>query len=355
MKIIQIMPEFGLAGAEIMCENLTYELKNMGHDVIVISMYDYHSAITDRLEENKIKVIYLNKKSGLDLSMITKMISVFRNEKPEVIHTHRYVMQYAIPAAIITGIKHRVHTVHNVAKMENSKPARVLNSFFFRFANVTPVALSNEIQKTIVEEYKLEKTSIPVVLNGINLSKCIKKQSYELQDEIRILHIGRFSNQKNHKGLIEAFILIHEQFPNARLELIGDGENRDKILGQIKKNKLEQSIRILGQQNNVFDYLNNADIFVLPSNYEGIPMTLIEAMATGLPIVATNVGGIPDMLMNAEDAFVVNNNVTELAEAVEKLLQDKNLRIKFGTNAKIKSVKFSARVMAERYLKIYTA
>ena len=73
MKIAQIMPEFGLAGAEIMCENLTYELVKAGHEVVVISMYDYHSAITDRLEQAGVEIRYLGKKPGLDVSMIPKM------------------------------------------------------------------------------------------------------------------------------------------------------------------------------------------------------------------------------------------------------------------------------------------
>ena len=95
MKIIQIMPEFGLGGAEIMCENLTYGLKKSGHTVIVVSLFDYHSPITKRMEQNNIDIRYMNKRSGLDLSMIFRLIKLFSKEKPDVIHTHRHVLQYA--------------------------------------------------------------------------------------------------------------------------------------------------------------------------------------------------------------------------------------------------------------------
>ena len=81
MKIIQIIPQFGLAGAETMCENLAYELKKLGHEVIVLSLFDYQSPITDRLEKEQIDVRYLGKKIGLDLSIINKLIKIFKEEK----------------------------------------------------------------------------------------------------------------------------------------------------------------------------------------------------------------------------------------------------------------------------------
>ena len=98
MKIAQIMPEFGLAGAEIMCENLTYELLNAGHDVVVVSMYDYHSAITERLEQTGVEIRYLGKKPGLDVSMIPKMTKVFLETGIEVVHLCVHPLYYCFPA-----------------------------------------------------------------------------------------------------------------------------------------------------------------------------------------------------------------------------------------------------------------
>ena len=353
MKIIQIMPEFGLAGAETMCENLSYELVRQGEDVIVISLYEYHSAITERLELNGIKMIYLNKKPGLDLSMITKLINIFKQERPDVIHTHRYVMQYAIPAAIFAGVNRRVHTVHNIAKKENTRIARKVNYLFFKLAHVIPVALSEEIQSTIAEEYHLKKERIPIILNGINLSKSITKKSYDFGSVINILHIGRFSTQKNHVGLIEAIETVNKSFPCTRLQLIGEGELKNEIINMVQERKLANVVDFIGVQDNVFPFLGQADIFVLPSNYEGIPMTLIEAMATGLPIVATKVGGVPDMLEDKKEALIVENNKDSLVNAIEQLLKDKELRFEFGSNAIKKSELFSSAVMARKYIDVY--
>lgn len=352
MKIIQIMPEFGLAGAEIMCENLIYELRGIGYEVIVISMYDYHSAITERLEAKGIEIRYLDKKIGFDVSMISKMKKEFDKLKPDIIHTHRNCAQYAIPAAILSNIKCRVHTVHNIAKKENIKFARILNKVFSKKCGLKLVALSKNVQDSIVEEYNISSNEVPIVFNGINLEKCIPKISYKKNDIFKILHIGRFSEQKNHIGLLEAFEKFHGLYPDTKLQLIGDGEMRNEIMVYVNKKGLDNAVEFLGLQDNVYYFLNNADIFVLPSLYEGMPMTLIEAMGTGLPIITTLVGGIPDML-DENNAILVLPKVEDIVGSFEKMYLDENLREKLGRNAKEHSVIFSARKMAIDYHKIY--
>ena len=353
MKIIQIMPEFGLAGAEVMCEALCYELAAAGHRVIVVSMYDYHSPITERLESAGIEIRYLNKKSGLDLSMIGKMRRLFRAERPDVIHTHRYVMQYAIPAAILARVKRRVHTVHNVADQEVGRSARMLNRIFYRCFSVTPVALSERVKQTVVELYSLKEEKVPVVLNGIDLSACMPKEGYEAKGDFTVLHIGRFSEQKNHLCLLEAFEKLHRAHADARLQLIGDGERREEIERFIAEHGLGDCVALLGLQSRVHSYLHDADVFVLPSLYEGIPMTLIEAMGTGLPIVASRVGGVPDMIADGEQGLLCEPSAEHVAACLERLYTDESLRERLGAAALEGAERFSSRTMAQRYSEIY--
>ena len=113
MKIIQIIPLLDLAGAETMCENLTNSLIKLGHEVTVISLYDYHSVVTERMEKNGINIFYLNKKSGLDLSLTFKLVKIFKEYKPDVVHSHLYAGKYAHVAASICGIKGRIYTIHS--------------------------------------------------------------------------------------------------------------------------------------------------------------------------------------------------------------------------------------------------
>lgn len=353
MKIIQVMPEFGLAGAETMCENLSVELSKMGHTVVIASMYDYHSPITERLEANGITVLYLGKKPGLDLSMIGKLYKLFRTEKPDVVHTHRYVMQYAIPAAILSGVKKRVHTVHSIAAQECEDRARKLAKQFYRYCHVIPVALSERIRDTIVEEYALPADKIPVILNGVDLNKCVPKSDYQACDQFHILHIGRFNPVKNHKQLILAFHSFHEKFPASCLDLIGDGEELKEMQNLTAELDLQDSVRFLGLQSDVYGYLHKADAFVLPSLYEGIPMTLIEAMGTGLPIVTSPVGGIPDMLEDGKSALFADPDAEPILRGLEQMIESPKLREELGRNAKQRSTEFSAEQMAKSYVEIY--
>ena len=353
MKVIQIIPAFVVAGAEIMCENLVYALKRQGADVIVVSFYDQKSAITERLEAAGVKIRYLAKRVGFDFSMIGKLRRIFKEEHPDVIHTHLYAMQYAIPAAILSGVKARVHTVHSIATKELGRTKRVLAKFFYKNHGVVPVALSETVQSTVADEYKLEKEKIPVVLNGVDLSRCIPKKRYEASDKFRILHIGRFVEVKNHKMLVRAFGKFHSAHPDSELLLIGDGELRSNIETLADELELRESVRFLGIQSDVHRFLHDADVFVLPSLYEGIPMTLIEAMGTGLPIVATDVGGVPDMLINGQSAILTSVSENELVDAFFAIYDSKELRRQLGVAALAASHKFSADEMARKYLEIY--
>ena len=352
MKIIQVVPLFGMGGAEVMCENLIYELRKRGHEIIVISMYDYHSVITERLEQADIDIRYLNKKSGLDVSVIGKMWKIFSKEKADVVHTHLYCTKYAMPAALLAGINSRVHTIHTVARKELGAASRKFNWFLFKFCRVVPVALSSAVQETIISEYDLPPKEVPVVCNGVDLSRCRPKESYCVNGTFKIVHIGRFCEPKNHCGLLNAFRIFHEKHPDSELWLIGDGDGRPDAELFVQNNALESAVKFLGCQSDVFQYLHQADIFTLPSNYEGIPLALIEAMGTGLPIVATNVGGIPDML-DAESSLMVPVNTDAIAAAFEQYYEDSNLRQQHGKRARGCSYKFGAAIMAENYERIY--
>ena len=130
-NILQVMPEFGLAGAETMCENLIYELMSTGdYRIVVASLYNFHSPITERLEDKGIKVYYLDKTQGADFSIINRLVKIMKQEQIDIVHTHRYVMQYAIPAAIWAGVKIRIHTIHNIAQKEVDS-LRQKFAFFF--------------------------------------------------------------------------------------------------------------------------------------------------------------------------------------------------------------------------------
>lgn len=353
MKVIHVIPNLCMGGAETMCENLTMELKAQGFDVKIVSLYSFETPITERLKNAGAEIIFLDKKPGLDLSIIKKLKKLFLEEKPDVVHSHISSQKYAMVAAKKAKVPVRVHTVHSVAQKELSKIDKFLAKRFYKRQGVIPVALSEAVKETIKDVYGALPNETPVIFNGINLSRCIKKEEYNIAGNFKIVHIGRFSEEKNHKGLIDAFKLFQDLKPDSELWLIGDGPLKEEIEEYAKKNGLYSSVKFLGLQSNVYGYLSEADIFTLPSIYEGIPMTLIEAMGTGLPIVATGVGGIPNMLINNESAILTKVDSKELADAFLRLANDEELRRRLGQNALERSKEFSAQKMAEKYVEIY--
>ena len=353
-NILQVMPEFGLAGAETMCETLCYKLHDSGkYNVILASLFDFHSPITERLESRGIKVIYVGKKPGLDVSIVRKLYKVMKEYSIEIIHTHRYVMQYAVPAAVMAGVKVRVHTVHNIATKEVDGYRRKLANLFFKHCNVTPVSISPLIQDTVIKEYNLTKSQTPVIYNGSDLSKCIVKTDYDASTPFRIVHIGRFNPQKNHDVIIETAKRLKAEGYQFIIKLIGGAGDEEQRKIEVKQKGLENEIEFCGLQSNVYPFLHDADCFILPSLYEGMPVTLVEAMGSGLPIIASAVGGVPDMIENGESGLLIHPNAIELTSAIKKIMENEVLRRKIGENALRKSKEFSAERMFEGYNNLY--
>ena len=354
MKIMQVIPYFCFGGAEIMCENLTYALKNAGQEVVVVSLYADRTPIARRMEEAGIRIVYLDKKLGLDLFMVPKLVRVMRQEGPDVVHTHLDVIKYATAAARLSGVKKCVHTVHSLADREaEGRIQKIINGTYFRKAWSVPVALTPEVQASVSDFYGLPPERIPVIYNGIDLSRCIPKTTYETGETVTILHVGRFDVPKNHAGLLEAFRLLRETHPECHLRLVGDGDLRADMEALAKEKGISDAVEFCGMQSNVYPYLHDADIFTLPSIYEGNPMTIIEAMGTGLPIVASRVGGIPDMIHDGESGILVEPEPRAVCDALARMVEDGALRRRLGENAKAQSRQFSAEHMAEDYLTCY--
>ena len=147
--------------------------------------------------------------------------------------------------------------------------------------------------------------------------------------------------------------MFHDNHSDSELWLIGDGEKKIEIERYVAENNLDESVRFLGLQSNVYGYLHDADMFTLPSNYEGIPMTLIEAMGTGVPIVATVVGGVPDMLDN-NNSILVNNYPIDISKGIECYYMNDALRKEHGCRVIEHSYSFSSTKMGAKYNDLYS-
>lgn len=354
VKIFQIIPNLILGGAEIMVENLANALDKDKFDISIVSLYDYSSTITERLDNKNIQIYYLGKKKGFDVKIIYKLYKLFKREKPDVIHTHLYAMPYTTIAAILSNVPKRIHTIHSIASKEVGILKRRINYFFYKFCNVTPVSISPTVRDSVIEEYKLLENQVPMIYNGIDFKKCIPIDTYVRENcNLSIIHVGSFKEAKNHLDLIESFIIVREKNQNVILKLIGVGDLEKIIKQRVKEAGLEDCVEFLGSKSDVFPYLSKADIFILPSLWEGMPLSLIEAMGTGLPILATCVGGIPDVIQNNVSGLLVNTDKHEIARAILKLIDDCRLRERIGRVAKLESQRFSSQEMARNYEQLY--
>jgi glycosyltransferase involved in cell wall biosynthesis len=211
------------------------------------------------------------------------------------------------------------------------------------------------------EMKKIYDRDIAVIPNGIDLSKvkCVSIQDVRNELGIKkdrkiILFAGALHPIKGLTYLIEAMTIIGDK--NKQLILVGDGEERDQLEDLVKKLKLEKYVTFIGKvpYDEVFKYMVASDIFVLSSLSEGLPNVIIEAMASGLPIVATRVGGLPDIIKDGENGFLVDpKNPDQIAEKIKLFLEDDKLREKISKNNKKKVKEYSWESVIERLEKIY--
>lgn len=355
MKVMQIIPNLCLAGAEVMCTNLAISLKRIGVDVIVVSLFKEETYLTERLRDEKINVLYLNKHLGMDFSIFRKLNLIIRKEHPDVIHTHLYVLPYVFPVALINKIK-VFHTVHSVANKEQRFIGRKFAHILFNYFHVIPVALSKKIQETICEEYNLCENRVPIIFNGEDLSLYICKKNYSIKEKIYILHVGRFVETKNQMMIIDALMEFFYEYPCAEIHFLGNcnTELGKECKERVNASDLRDRFYFEGVKGDVSTFFAKADVFILPSLYEGIPMTIIEAMASGLPIIASNRGGIGDMITDGVDGILIEPDKTHFLDALKKLTVNEKLRKFLGLNARKKSMEFDSSSMAREYLKLYS-
>lgn len=354
MKILQVIPSLCVGGAETMCENLSRALGEMGHSVKIISLYDRHTPISQRLEAAGVPIVFLDKKPGLDLSMVTKLKAIFDREKPDVVHSHLDAIKYVVPAAKLAGVRRCVHTVHSVADKEAEGILQKLsNRFFYHAGWSVPVALSEEVRQTVVTFYGLPPERVPVVINGIDLSRFRVREAVSPEAPVKLVHVGRLDVPKNQERLLRAFRIVHDRCPDCRLTLVGDGNLRQSLETLTRELALEEAVTFAGMREDVASFLAEGDIFVLSSDYEGMPMSIIEAMAAGLPVVSTAVGGVPDLVEDGKNGLLTPCDAQSLAEALLRLVETPTLRQTQSQSAQKRSTQFSSKSMASTYLAVY--
>ena len=352
-----------IGGAERVISNL---IEHTNHNCYLLSILCLEKNIGPFGEDLKTKgynVKKLDRNPGFDWTMILKIRSLIEAENIDILHCHQYTpYAYGVLAALMTHCK-VVFTEHGRFYPDVRKIKRTLiNPWLIKITNeVTAISEATRIALHKYENFPLNR--IKVIYNGIPKSFGVDvTNNRNLEDEVGLRQndiilgtVSRLDPIKNHSMIINALKLILEKHCNIRLLIVGDGPERSKLEKMVDSFGLGSKVIFTGYRRDTQRFYKLMDIFLLTSFSEGTAMTLLEAMATGLPCIATGVGGNPEIVLDGDTGFIVPSNDYEaLAVKISVLLENPELRVKMGKAGRGRFEKhFTACQMAVQYEAIY--
>ncbi|UCE10214.1 MAG: N-acetyl-alpha-D-glucosaminyl L-malate synthase BshA [Candidatus Thorarchaeota archaeon] len=371
----------GVGGSGYLATRLGQSLAKRGHQIHFISyerpfslMWEQTSGVyvdlVDRFDYPLFKTIG----PPYTMALTSKIIKVAHDAKLDVVHSH-----YAIPHAMsaymareICGIPYAV-TLHgsDVHTLGLDPAYRPVVKHAVENADAV-TCVSEFLKKKAKEELGIER-DIEVIpnfidierfshLNGIRLtveSGCVSlRKTEDLQeikpDEMILLHASNFRRVKRVVGLVEIMRIVVDHLPNTRLIIAGDGPTRIEVERKIEELDLCNNVHLLGIKSNMQEIMCSADVFLLNSTLEGMPLTLLEAMSCSLPVVTTPAGGIPELVRPGIDGIVTKGfEQDEFAEAIIDLLENEKLRKEIAASGRKRvETSFSAEQIVSKYERV---
>jgi glycosyltransferase involved in cell wall biosynthesis len=353
---LQVLATLKRAGAERVAVELARGLDRTRFETAVVSLYDpFPGGLEPLLEEAGIRTWHLHKRKGFDPRMWPRLARVCREFRPDIIHTHSYVLRYAAPVARPAAI---VHTVHNLADKEVDAFGRWVNRWAFR-RRAAPVAVGAEIARSFRRVYGFEVAA--TIPNGIALTHCgpgaraVWRKAHGFgEDDVLIVSVARLEAQKDPLGLIQAFARGLERDLRCHLLLAGAGALETAARECADRCGVSGRVHFLGACSDVPDLLAAADLFALASRWEGSPLAVMEAMAARLPVVATAVGEVPELVATGVNGILVPpGDLEKLADALASLAGDGERRRAMGEASGARSADFGVEAMVEAYADLF--
>ena len=355
MKVVLCIPSLRTAGAEKFVVDLATNFKQDAMKIyIAVTRNNKIETFKDLLNEKHIEIIDLSDRSFF--KMLKKQIKFLKEIKPDVVHANIGSLFHIMLATKLVGTKVRLYTVHNEAKLlyGDSKIRKLFYKLAFTFFKFKPIAICETVKKTMVEEFGLKYKNMYTVNNGVDINAFHTKEKNFNKDEIVFINTGTMYWVKNQGQIIDAFHEISKKYENVKLILLGDGQDRKKLQKQIEEKNLVDLVEMPGKVSNVGEYLRNADVYVSASLTEGLPLSMLEAMASGLPVITSDAGGSVDIVSSDVNGFVFEKGNTEdLINAMEILVKDKHCREIYSNNSRRIAESWSLDKCAEHYFNIY--
>jgi glycosyltransferase involved in cell wall biosynthesis len=361
INVVHLVEELAIGGLERVLTTIVLNLNKEKYNVSVWCLRE-GGFFADRLvkEGIEVKILYLS--SSRNPVSIYKLYKLFKIHKFDIIHTHAYSAgTIGRVSAFLAGIPVIISHNHNVYDYYN-KYYHLAERLLSHITDGI-ICVSEEVKKFTNETQGINPERLLTIYNGIdNVCPVTEKDTADLRKELGVPMnysvigtIAQFSEKKGLAYLIKSAFILLEHRKNVNFLLVGDGAIKEDLKNLCSHLKIERNIIFAGERSDIPEILSLIDIFVLPSIREGLPLAILEAMNCGKPIIATNVGGISEIVRNGINGIVVPPKDPEaLYSAMVDLLDDKEKQKTMGFNGKrICKERFSSKTMVGRIEELY--
>ena len=369
--IAHILYRFAIGGLENGVVNLINRIPQDRYRHVIISLTD-STDFKQRIKREDVEVYCLNKKPGHDIGLYWRLWKLLRRLQPDITHTRNLAALEMVLVTLLAGVKHRVHSEHGwgMSDVNGTNRKYQLLRKGMSFFTHRYIGLSKHIVDYLHNSAGISANKLTQIYNGVDADKFSNDRSNQTnipnmpvnfinKETIVIGTVGRMEPVKDQVTLAEAFIHLVETCEDnkshLRLMMIGDGDLRAVAQSKLDDAGLTDQVWLPGSLNNVPELMNLMDIFVLPSRNEGISNTILEAMASGLPVVATNVGGNPELVVEGETGRLVEAERPDLMMlALKEYVDDSTNRKSHGQAAtSLINEKFRIEHMVNSYMSVY--
>ncbi len=351
IKISYIIGRLSYGGAEKLLLDICRKIDKSKFEVEVLVLQE-NNPLAEEFEKQGINLKFFHKKKKLDFRVIKNMAEYLQRSKPDIVHTHLFAGDYwGGKAAIKANITNIISTKHDIL-LESFWRSRFGRMMRRKFTWV--VAISKATRDYLIGQEKIDVDKVTVIYNGIDVNKFyVEKPALFAEEKLVIGSIGRLSKEKGHKHLIRACRFLKNK--NWELVFVGEGPLRKDLEVLTGTLGLESQVKFVGEKNDVRPYLNTFDVFVLPSISEGLSLVVLEAAASGRMIVATNVGGVPEIIQDQETGLLFKpKNIEQLVKKLNWISEHHDLAIKMAKNLQQSVVdKYDINQTVKQYEKLY--
>lgn len=356
MKILYTITGLTLGGAETITVNLASRMQKLGNDVKIMCLSgEVQVKVPDEIETVNLQ---MSKTPVGFIKALLKAKKIAGEFKPDVVHANMFhAIVFSRFLCVFVKIPRLVCTEHS--NNFHGKLRQFLEHCTDFLSDVN-TNVSEKATEDFIKKKLFSKKKSLAVYNGIDLNKfypdCnlpLRKQFNISETDFVFINVSRMMPAKDHRNLLDAFKIIHEKFPDAKLICVGSGELLAETENYAESLGLESSVIFTGAKINVQDFYNASDCFVLSSAWEGFGIVLAEAMACGLPVVSTDCGGTREVVQNDKWLVPPKNSELLAAKMIEIMKMPEQKRRSLGKENRMLAQKFSLDEAASQWLEIY--